>query len=187
MTHAHRTPARRGFTLIEILVTLAIMAILVALGAPALRAFVVQRTVASQAAALADALRTARSEAIKRNQRITICNTQAADAAVKTCASESLNWASGWLIFVDTDGDKALDEGETLLFVQQAFSPTGGLTVPKSKPAITFGPHGLAVANNASFAVLPNLSGAEASNTANTRCVRLAVSGRVRINEGACA
>lgn len=174
-----------GFTWVELLVTLAILGVLSALGAPGLHALLAQRTVATQAGTLADALRLARAEAVKHRQRITICNTPNADANPPVCASTSTNWSTGWLIFADANGNKVRDAHETLLHLQQALTPTVGLTLPHNKPAITFGGVGLAVANNASFLVQP-LSDGGAATPAIQRCVRLAVSGRVRVLPGAC-
>lgn len=178
----------RGFTWVELLVTLAILGILTALGAPGLRALLDQRTVATQASALADALRLARAEAVKRHQRVTICNTPAPDALTPACASASTNWSTGWLIFADTNGNKVKDAHETLLHLQQALPPTVGLMLAHSKPAITFGGQGLAVANNASFLVQSLASSTPPSppSPPSQRCVRLAVSGRVRVLHGVC-
>lgn len=177
--------ASRGFTWVEILVTLAILGVLSAMGAPGLRALVEQRNVSTQAGALADALRLTRTEAVKRRQRVTICNTQDADAAKPVCATASTNWSTGWLIFADANGNKVREAHETLLHIQQALTQTVGLTLAHSKPAITFGGMGMAVANNASFLVHPMSESKSTSSTA-PRCVRLAVSGRVRVMQGAC-
>lgn len=179
----HAVP--RGFTWLELLVTLAILGTLAALGAPGLRALLDQRQVATQAGALADALRLARAEAVKRHQRVTICNTPNPNAPAPVCANVSTNWSTGWLIFDDANGNKIKDAHETLLHLQQALPPTIGLMLAHSKPAITFGGVGLAVANNASFLVQP-LSYARATTPSPQRCVRLAVSGRVRVLPGVC-
>jgi len=186
--HHLSSPSRcgsHGFTWIELLVTLTILGILGALGAPGLRALLEQRTVVTQASALAEALRLTRAEAVKRRERVTICNTPNADAATPVCARASTNWSTGWLIFADANGNKIREADEPLLHLQQALTPTVGLTLPHNKPAITFGGMGLAVANNASFLVQPlGLASPPASIT--QRCVRLAVSGRVRIQPGVC-
>lgn len=183
--HSLTRPAPRGFTWVEVLVTLAILGTLIALGAPGLRALIVQRTVATQASALADALRLARAEAVKRHHRVTICHTPNPEAPTPSCALASTNWSSGWLIFADTNGNKVKEGHEALLHLQQALPATVGLTLPHSKPAITFAGQGLAVANNASFQVQ---AWQEDGSTPAPfqRCVRLAVSGRVRVITGAC-
>ena len=101
------------------------------------------------------------------------------------CASASTNWSTGWLIFADTNGNKVKDAHETLLHLQQALPPTVGLMLAHSKPAITFGGQGLAVANNASFLV-QSLASSTPPSPPSQRCVRLAVSGRVRVLHGVC-
>ena len=101
------------------------------------------------------------------------------------CASASTNWSTGWLIFADTNGNKVKDAHETLLHLQQALPPTVGLMLAHSKPAITFGGQGLAVANNASFLV-QSLASSTTPSPPSQRCVRLAVSGRVRVLHGVC-
>ena len=123
--------------------------------------------------------------AVKRHQRVTICNTPAPDALTPACASASTNWSTGWLIFADTNGNKVKDAHETLLHLQQALPPTVGLMLAHSKPAITFGGQGLAVANNASFLV-QSLASSTPPSPPSQRCVRLAVSGRVRVLHGVC-
>lgn len=184
----HSSPPRlaQGFTWVELLVTLAILGVLLAMATPGLRAFWVQRAVSTQASALADGLRLARAEAVKRHQKITVCTTANPEATNPTCASASTNWASGWLIFADANGNKVKEAHETLLHLQQGLAPSGGLTLPNNKPAITFSAQGLAVANNASFLVRPPPGDDWNPPDAHHRCVRLAVSGRVRVLPGVC-
>ncbi|WP_374318372.1 GspH/FimT family pseudopilin [Aquabacterium sp.] len=183
-----RQISQGGFTLIELLMTMVVLVVLLAIGAPQLQIFLVKRTAVVQAESLAHALRVARSEAIKRGQKVTICNSANPEGATKTCATTSTDWSSGWLVFVDTGTNaKAFDSGETLLAVQAAFTNSGGLTLSSSKPAITFAPNGLAIGDNASFRSKPNLSGTAADAAKLNRCVKLAISGRVKIEEGTCS
>ena len=107
----------RGFTLIEMLVSLALLAVLIAAVAPSFHGLLQGNLAAAHAETLMTSLTLARSEAIKRNVRVTLC--KSADGANCTTAGD---WAQGWLIFVDRDGDGALDAGEDLLRVQAALA-----------------------------------------------------------------
>jgi type IV fimbrial biogenesis protein FimT len=95
---------------------------------------------------LAD-LATARSEASKRRGRVTVCKNANGAGADTTCSTTS-SWSDGWLVFVDTNGNGALDAGETILRVHQALP--FGITVAiagfgnfiQAKPVGTFAPLG---------------------------------------------
>ena len=106
--------ATRGFTLIELLVTLSIAAILLAVAVPNFITFVQNNRLASQANDLITMMNYARSEAVKRNQQITVCS-----RATDTSCSGTANWDTGSLVFADNDGDGIADPGEEVLQVRQ--------------------------------------------------------------------
>lgn len=114
----------KGFTLIEMLVTLAVLALLLGLAVPSYRTFVLDNRTTSQANDLLASLQLARSEAIKRGVRVTVC--KSGDGA--TCTSFE-GWEQGWLTFVDSDGDGQRDTtpapGERILQVREALSDSG--------------------------------------------------------------
>ena len=95
-----------GFTLIELVVTLAIAGSLLAIAVPNFITFVQNSRLTSQANDFVTALNYARSEAIKRGVRTTVCS-RATDA---TCAG-STTWDTGWLVFVDCNSDGVVDAG----------------------------------------------------------------------------
>jgi type IV fimbrial biogenesis protein FimT len=182
---------QHGFTLTELLVTMATLVILVGIGAPQLQTLMAQRSVSSRADTFAEGIRRARSESIKRGQRVTMCASTNPQATTPICsaASATVDWAQGWFIFVD-DGAKtsAYEAGESILQVQQAFSLPGGIktTARGGQTTISFTPNGMALVSNASFNVSPKLAGDQASATQHNRCVVLSVSGRAQINKGMC-
>jgi type IV fimbrial biogenesis protein FimT len=78
----------KGFTLIELMISLAILAIIVALAAPSMSDFVVRQRVSGQASELMLALALARSEAVK----------QGADIAVLPAINAGTGWSTGWCV-----------------------------------------------------------------------------------------
>jgi type IV fimbrial biogenesis protein FimT len=103
----------RGFTVLEALVVLALCGILLALAAPSMSGWHQQQQMQSQAEQLRASLMLARSEALRRQQRVTLC----VQGALQTCASQG-SWAQGWLVFVDTNANALREPDETLLQVQ---------------------------------------------------------------------
>ncbi len=91
------SPRRQaGFTLVELLVALAVAAILLAVGVPSFRSTIASNRLTSTTNDLVGTLAQARSEAIKRGTRVTVC--MSADG--EKCAQTG-TWAQGWISFVD--------------------------------------------------------------------------------------
>ncbi len=89
-----------GVTMLEILVAIAILAILLGIGVPSFRETFAEARATTRANDLARALAMARSEAIRRNIRVTLCKT--ADLAANPLACDAnATWDQGWLLFVD--------------------------------------------------------------------------------------
>ncbi len=85
-----------GFTLIELMITMAIAAIVMAIGIPAFRDTVRENRLTTTVNSFVAALNLTRSEAIKRGTRVTLC--KSADGA--TCAVSG-GYEQGWVVFVD--------------------------------------------------------------------------------------
>ena len=130
-------PRRTGFTLIEMMIAVAVIAILIRIVAPTLRDVVLNARMAAQASTLMVDLATARSEAVHRSTRVAICTSSTGVACTNT------SWDQGWLLFVDKDLDgnvsageqvlkvsSALHVGNTLIVSGDAAAPGGGRYVP---------------------------------------------------------
>ena len=100
-----------GFTLMELLVVVAITALLLGVAIPNMQSFFIGNRLVSGANDFVAALNTARSEAIRRRGSVSL----------RKSSATSGDWGSaGWTMFVDSDADGTLDAGETTLKVGEA-------------------------------------------------------------------
>lgn len=91
-----------GFTLIEVLVVVAIAAVLISLAVPSFTTLLVKRSVQSAAVSLVDDFRYTRTEALRRSKRVSICSLAA--NSTSACSGDPAAWANGWMIFTDQEG-----------------------------------------------------------------------------------
>lgn len=96
---------QNGMTLIELLITIAVIAVSLALGLPAMSEFIKNNRLTGQTNSLVTAIQVARNEAVKRNTGTTIC---ARNPGTGTCSGGN-DWTNGWLVFSDLDQDGDLD------------------------------------------------------------------------------
>lgn len=103
-----------GVTLVELLVLLALVAIVQSLAAPAVFGFADSMRLAAGANTLLSSIHFARSEAIKRNARVVMCKSVTGNS----CASTG-GWEQGWIVFHDANNNASLDAGEPRLLWEQ--------------------------------------------------------------------
>ncbi|MCP4186678.1 MAG: prepilin-type N-terminal cleavage/methylation domain-containing protein [Gammaproteobacteria bacterium] len=99
-----------GFTLIELMITLAIVAIVTTLAIPGMSEFVKNERLTSASNNLLGDIMLARSKAVERNQPVIIC-------ASNDQANCNGNYEDGWIITIDSDSDGIGDE---IIKIQQA-------------------------------------------------------------------
>ena len=108
-----------GVTLIELLVTISIAAILMAIAVPGFQDFFRRNRVDSAVSDLMGTLNYARSEAIRRGVRVSVCRSDTG-----TNCTTAQPWQSGWIVFTNPDNDNNVDPGEEIIRVHQAL-PAG--------------------------------------------------------------
>ena len=106
-----------GYTLIELMAVLAVVSILVTVGLPLMNVFFEGNRMVSNTNDLVAGLHIARSEAIKQQMRVTLC--QSNDAASCTGSGQ---WEDGWIVFQDPNGNVTVDGGERILRVNEGAS-----------------------------------------------------------------
>lgn len=104
-----------GFTLVELIVTMVVAGIILAIAVPSLQGVIRQNRVATEANDFISAVNYARSEAVTRGVRVTMC--KSAEGA--KCATTG-NWDQGWIIFPDPNDNATVDSGESILRVHAA-------------------------------------------------------------------
>lgn len=104
MPSAHVMTPSRGFTLIELIITITIAAILLGLAVPGMQGFVENNRMKLTVGQLADSLNFARSEATKRRFPVSVC-----PRSTDTSCAGGGAWNSGWLVFTDDDSNGVID------------------------------------------------------------------------------
>lgn len=113
-----KTFRTHGFTLVELMVTVGIAAIVLMIAAPNMSEFVKNERLTSTTNTFIADLMQARSKALESNQSVIVCSSN--DQA--TCTNTS--YENGWIVGIDVDDSGTLDASDTLIKVQQAISST---------------------------------------------------------------
>ena len=170
---------QQGFTLVELMVTLAVAIILLAVGMPLFSGIVGSNRATTQANELVSALKLARSEAVKRGAEVIVCS--AKDGEYEECGVAE-DWTDGWFVYWDANEDGSLDP-EEVLRTWEALSASSTLNVTGGD-SVAFQSTG-----DASGAFTFELDNADATGSdkdAAKRCITVTLSGQVRAARGEC-
>ena len=125
--------AERGFTMIELLITLSIAAIMLTVAIPNFQSFLLNSRLSSQTNEFVLALASAKSEAVKRGTSVTVCS-----RATDTSCAGSTTWDNGWLVFVDNDGGGTVNGADVVLQVRSRLEIEGSNTLRTTLQRVTF-------------------------------------------------
>ena len=119
--------AARAFTLVELVVALAITALLAAAAGPAFQDWLGAYELANHAKHLAETMTRARTDAIRSGHRVSLCKS----GDQQQCADTG-TWEGGFVVFVDVNQNGRIDEGEPVLGID-GHAPRG-ITIAANRP-----------------------------------------------------
>lgn len=160
-----------GFTMIELLVTISVVAILLAIALPSFTSLMNSNRLSAQANEVVAAMQLARVEAVRQNKRAIVCGS----ANGSTC-SGSTAWNSGWITFLDMDGNGTPTAAEII----RADTVKAPLVVRSILTNVSFRSDGMAhlangnLADNTVTVCIPTTSPAQ-----NRRVISLALGSRI--------
>jgi type IV fimbrial biogenesis protein FimT len=161
-----------GYSLVELLVVLSIIAIGITLSAPDLEEFFTRNRVSSQLNQLVRAIHMARQTAIFLNQVVTLC--PSADG--NSC---SRDWAEGMLLFVDSNNDRNYSQHEALIHRFDALTDGDKLfwRAFRARPFLLMRPKGFTAYQNGTFTYCPH------EGLQYARGIVLNSAGRIRLSQ----
>jgi len=129
---------------------------------------------------LVTSLQLARSEAVKRGVRITVCKTSNPTGAMPVC-DYTAGWHQGWLVFKDEGIRGVLDQQDELLRIEQAILNGPSIATTNFSSYVSYLPNGMSQGpnnlGNGTFKLCLEHS---------ERQVILSMTGRIRLAEGSC-
>ena len=133
----------RGFTLVELAITLAIAGILLGVAVPNMRTFIQNARLVTYTNDLIGDLNFAKSEAAKRSARVVICKSADPRAATPTCTTAG-TWATGRILFVDAgvgtppvyNNSFSTADGDLLLRLRDPLETEGNTLTATQTPTV---------------------------------------------------
>lgn len=172
-----------GFTLIELMLGIAVLGILLGIGVPAYQGMIRQNRLAAQTNELLAAAAMARSEAVKRGTTVSICPLVTENGVV--CAGAAV-WTNGWLLFSDENGNGGYDNATDQILQRWPASTARRMTITNNRTSLTYRGDGgttLAAAGT-TFLVAP--TGTYCKNPLGARDVTVSATGRVNAVKRNC-
>ena len=165
-----RRKTQAGFNMLELLMTIAIAAIVAMIGIPSFRYVTNSNRIAGEVNGLLGDLQFARAEAIKEGQDVTVC----VSSNGTTCDGTS-TWQSGWMVYSNPLPGTTTPVATSILRIQDTFTSSDSFVAFPATPAVTFNREGYAV-GIAGAGTLITLHDST-DTTAWTRCLSITLNG----------
>jgi type IV fimbrial biogenesis protein FimT len=124
-----------GFSLVELMVTIAIAAIISGLAAPSFSKMLNANRIQTSASALQSDMSMARTEAVRRGSWVSICPSSNSSSSSPTCDTANA-WQNGWIVFYDAVGNGVFDASADTIVKVRAKLPGGNTIVASPAPTI---------------------------------------------------
>ncbi len=165
---------QRGFTLIELMMTLVIATVLLTVGIPSFSQVIRTNRIASQVNMLVSSLNAARSEAVTRGVPVSVC----ASTDQATCSGNN-DWSTGWIVYTDNNSAGATSISQVL----HTYEALGGSPVVATDTGATF----MRYQNDGSAGTQVNITHTIADcSGSEQRVINISAAGRVSIAASAC-
>jgi type IV fimbrial biogenesis protein FimT len=171
-----------GVSMMEVLVVMAIAAILMGIGTSSYKSITVSYRMSGEINGLLGDMQYARSEAIKQGQNVVVCvSTSGTD-----CTGSNTNWNLGWIVFVDPNNTKSTGNNAALVLRKQAAFTSSDTLTDGLTSNVSFDREGLALG------LLTTMSGAGGAiiplhdvtvNATRTRCLWITNIGNVSVQQ----
>jgi len=136
---------QQGFTALELIITMAIVAVLLTMGVPAFQNYSWNLRMKTAMDTLQSDLKLARGQAISHNSKTVIC-----PAGGEHDCSGQEEWQDGWIVFTDINGDRKKQASEPLLKYSGALARLS-INSSSSRTYLRFFPNGTAPGSNATI------------------------------------
>ena len=159
-----------GFTMVELLTTLVIAGLVMGFAIPSMQTFAKNERLTTQINTLVSHLAYARSLAVTRRQQVILC------ASDNTTSCSGVDWAAGWILFIDVDNNSGFTAGDEILRVKQALAG-GNTLVSSTGSSIIYDTRGFSPNSNGTFSLCDDRG---ASDPYYVKSITISNTGRVR-------